>query len=231
MKRFSIVCIFLISNCIGFSQKFSNIDYSLVETETKDPHSEFYYPYLTKRLLKNDTTLTRKEYQYLYFGNVYIKNYNPYGQSDLEKEFHEIYKNEQYTEAIPVGKRVLAENPVNINVTFKMLVCYHILEIRGTARIYAKKYFSMLDAIYNSGDGKSIETAYVVIKVDDEYQILSDLELQSLGQALLMKGPTDRLTIDTKNQKKIKGKKKIKELYFNVNKPFESLSNLLKDKE
>lgn len=44
-------------------------------------------------------------------------------------------------------------------------------------------------------------------------------------------GTFDLLAIITKGQKKIKGQKKVKALYFNISKPFESLGQMLKQTE
>lgn len=104
-----------------------------------------------------------------------------------------------------------------------MLVCHTTLGDKKTAKTYANKYFSLLDAIYSSGDGRSIETAYVVIKVADEYELLADLKLSCTKQALIE--DTDLLTISTQNQKE---EPKITELYFNVSKPLDYLAQEFK---
>ncbi|MBL7899139.1 MAG: DUF4919 domain-containing protein, partial [Crocinitomicaceae bacterium] len=94
------------------------------------------------------------------------------------------------------------------------------------AKIYGKKYFGFLDVIYASGDGKSLETAYVVISVDDEYRIVGDLGLYVKQQVLI--NDCDLLIFEKKGQRKVR-KKKIKELYFNVQMPLLSFSNSFKD--
>lgn len=227
-KLVSALLLSLTISLFGYSQQVSNINFDEIKSHIQDPTSSYYYPYLEDRILQNDTTLTYEDYKHLYYGNAYSENYDPYGSSATEKEFNDLYSKELFSEAIPIGKNVLQENPINLKTLYRMLVCYHVLEMKDSARLYANHYFAMLDVIYTSGDGKSIATAYVVLKVNDEYQILSDKGLRSAGQALL-NGPTDRLTIDKKSQKKVKGQQKIKELYFNVSKPFEYLDGQFKD--
>ena len=116
----------------------------------------------------------------------------------------------------------MEENPVNPKISFKLLVCHSVLDDTLKARHYAKRYFPLLDCIYYSGDGNSIETAYVVINVKDEYEILADLELSMTMQSLV--GNTDVLTLNTKNQKVEEGYEKVGKLYFNVSKPLNYLS-------
>lgn len=215
----TILSVFFLINTYG--QKISNIDFDFIKTKIQDSSSTLFYPLLIERFINADTTLTEKEIELIYYGNVFSESYKPYSTSEAEKKFMELYRQEKYKEAIPFGEEVLKENPINLKISFKMLVCYNVLGDKTTAKHYANRYFPLLDCIYYSGDGKSIQTAFVVLKVPDEYEILSSLELQSKGQALV--GDTDVLTIDKKNQKAEKGKKKISSLYFNVSKPLDHL--------
>lgn len=231
-KRISLFCFILVTTTgLLFGQQLSNINFDEIQSQTQDSSSPFYYPLLIQRFLQFDTTLTERDFKFIYYGNVYTDKYTPYGTKEDEKKFTELYKKEKYQEAIPLGQKALLENAVNLNVLYKLLVCFHALGDKATAQQYANLYFGLLGEIYRSGDGESVETAYVVIKINDEYQLLNELELQSVGQSLLAKGPTDLLTIDTKNQKKVKGKKKIKELYFNVAKPFGHMAKQFKKSE
>lgn len=230
MKTKTIILALLCISVWGYGQYISNVDFDSIRLNIQDSTSKYYYPNLNSRLLENDTTLTSEDYKHLYFGNVYSDNYSPYGKSEIEKEFINLYKAGYFKEAKVLGKKVLKENLINIQSTYRLLICYDVLGIRDTARIYANKYFSLLDVIYRSGDGKSISTAYVVISADDEYQILTDLGLKRKRQDLLS-GPTDRLSIYKKGQKRVKGRKKIKELYFNVSKPFEYMKNQFRKEE
>ncbi|HYV92577.1 MAG TPA: DUF4919 domain-containing protein [Chitinophagales bacterium] len=221
--------IFIIAGAENSSgQKISNVDFDDVKSKTQDSSSSQYYPLLLERFRNLDSTLTESDYKLIYYGNTLDSAYKPYWKSDNEKEFMKLYNQEKYQEAIPVGKKVLDENPVNLKILFKIGVSYNQLGDKQTAQRYARMYFNTLEVIYSSGDGKSIPTAYVVISVPDEYEILDDLELTITRQALI--GSTDLLTINTKGQKRKKGETKIKELYFNVSKPLDFLLEEFKKK-
>lgn len=209
-----------------YAQNIGRIDFSEIKKEIENPESNYYYPSLLERIHADDTTLNYSDYKHLYYGNVFQENYHPYGITDLKKEFNAIYKSRNYEQALLKGKDVLAENPVDIEVTLKMIIA--CLETGDTlsAKIYGKKYFGFLDVIYASGDGKSLETAYVVISVDDEYRIVGDLGLYVKQQVLI--NDCDLLIFEKKGQRKVR-KKKIKELYFNVQMPLLSFSNSFKD--
>jgi len=216
-KKFLAVTLFFVLMQSIFAQKVSNIDFTDIKSKTQDSTSIYYYPFLVKRFQVNDTTLSMLDMKYIYYGNVYYASYNPYDGSENEEKFNELYKEKKYSEAVVYGLAAFKENPVNARLLYNMIVCYDKIEDRVTAQKYANRYFALLDAIYASGDGKSLKTAYVVIRVPDEYEILGDKELQITKQALVQ--DVDVLTINTKLQKPDKGEKKVKELYFNVRMP------------
>lgn len=210
----------------GMAQNIGRIDFSEIKKNVENPASAYYYPNLLERIWADDTTLNYSDYKHLYYGNVFQTYYHPYGVSNAKKEFSDIFKSGEYQKAVEKGREVLAENPVDIEVTLKMIISFLELEDTAQARIYGKKYFGFLDVIYASGDGKSLETAYVVISVDDEYRIVGDLGLYVKQQMLI--NDCDLLLFEKKGQGRVR-RKKIKELYFNVQMPLMSLSKSFKD--
>jgi hypothetical protein len=214
---FTLICL---SACVFlYGQKISKIDFDEIQQKIADSQSPFFYPSLIERFCNYDTTLTLQELNCIYYGNVYYDKYNPYGTTENEKQFMDLFRAKKYSEATVYGQKEIEDNPVNTSTLYKMIICYHELGDRANAYKYAFMYYSLLNVIYQSGNGKSRKTAYVVIKVNDEYAILGDLELRRLNQRL--SGDTDILTIDKTGQQRIKGQKKIKALYFNVRKPLE----------
>ncbi len=229
-SKFLILFLFLFYVCSNLSaQHISKIDFDQIKKTTTDSFSRHYYPLLIQRFLRFDTTLTVDDFPLIYYGYVFTKDYNPYHTGANEDKFLKLFKQKKYGEAIPLGKEVLNENPVNIKVLYCMLVCFDRQGDRPSARNYANLYFPLLNVIYNSGDGKSIETAYVVTTVADEYELLGDLNLSSNEQALV--GDTDVLTIDQEGQNMGSAKEKVKTLYFNVSKPLNNLAEMFQKKD
>lgn len=229
MTRLFRNSLFLLAGLIchaGMAQNIGRIDFTEIKEQITNTESAYYYPKLLERIWNDDTTLTYSDYKHLYYGNVFQDYYHPYGVSNAKKEFSEIFRSGAYGKAVEKGRLVLAENPVDIEVTLKMILSFLELKDTAQARIYGTKYFGFLDVIYASGDGKSLESAYVVISVDDEYRIVGDLGL-SVKQQLLI-DDCDLLIFEKKGQGKVR-KKKIKELYFNVQMPLLSLSKSFKD--
>ena len=224
--RNTLLILFLFCATSPYSQRVGKIDFYKIKKNINNPESNYYYPSLLDRIWANDTTLSHNEYKHLYYGNVFQSYYHPYGASFIKKDFNEIYSEGNPLKSIEKGMDVLSENPVDIEVTLKILLSYLELGEREMARVFAKKYYGFLDVIYASGDGESLETAYVVISVDDEYRVVGDLGLSVKQQTLI--DDCDLLVFNRKGQPKYNGKK-IKQLYFNVRLPLLSLSSSFKD--
>lgn len=224
--RNRLIVLILFCATSAFSQRVGKIDFYKIKKNINNTESNYYYPNLLERIWANDTTLTYSEYKHLYYGNVFQPYYHPYGASFIKKDFNEIYAQGDPIKSIEKGMEVLAENPVDIEVTLKIVLAYLELGDRDMARIFAKKYYGFLDVIYASGDGETQESAYVVISVDDEYRVVGDLGLSVKQQTLI--DDCDLLVFVRKGQPKYNGKK-IKQLYFNVRLPLLSLSSSFKD--
>ena len=216
----SLIFCLTVSSAV-LAQKVSKIDFDLIKTETTNAESEHFYPNLLTRYVEGDTNLTIEDYAFIYYGNVFTENYNPYGLSKDQSKFMELYREKKYEKAIAYGEKVLKENPVNLKITFKMMVCYHVLEEVEKSKLYAKRYFPVLDCIYKGGDGLSEETAYVVIMVADEYEIMADMKVSMTSQSLVRN--TDVITL-----KEQEGGNKLEKLYFNVSKPLNKMAEQFK---
>ena len=61
-------------------------DFALIERETQDPKSEFYFPKLIKIYNRNDTSMTREQYRHLYLGYLFQEDYDPYRTSPYNNQ-------------------------------------------------------------------------------------------------------------------------------------------------
>jgi len=217
MKR-CLFGLFLVVTSVftAHGQKVSNVDFDAIKAEVADASSRFYFPKLLERHQAADSTLTIAELVHLYYGQEFAENYSPYGSA--KSEFLKVYNKQQYKEAIPLGEAVLADYPLNMKVLFKVLVCYDVLGDKATATTYARRYFSLSNAIQSSGDGKSFETAFVVMAVPDEYMLLRDLKLSAAGSQALVK-ETDVLKVKPEDATD----NSTFNVYFNVSRPLASL--------
>lgn len=225
-KVLAMVCVtFALLAAPAFSQKVSNIDFDKIKKNIKKS-GNLNYKSLLKRYHNLDTTLTHEELVHLYYGEVFQKNYSPYGSAAEEKIFNEKYKNESFEEALKLGLAIHKGGNVNVRLLFRIAIAYLAQDQMEKGRPAAILYFKLIDVIYQSGDGKSIETAFVVTKVADEYDLLYEMGLRMTMQSLV--GVTDVLTIDIEAQELEEGQEPIEKVYFNVSKPLESIGKMFK---
>jgi hypothetical protein len=221
MKKQLFVTLFVIFGSVCcFGQKVLTVDFTQIKARIENENASFYYPALMQRFVKGDTTFTDDECAAIYYGSYFQPVFDPY--ATISEAFTKLYDAKLYGKALFIGLNELNKNPVNAALTFKILVCYDALDLKDSATMYANRYFTMLKAIYNSGEGSDIERAMVVLKVADEYEILKDAHLSSAYQTLM--GSTDKLVLDDASKKKAK----IEALYFNVEIPLHYLNEKLK---
>ncbi len=128
----------------------------------------------------------------------------------------EAFKARDYKKAIENAETVVAQEFVDMDGHYVAAASYREMQDLEKAELQRKIFIGLLDSIRNSGDGKSLETAYVVIETHEEYVILGGMGLQPHKQSLVRKdGHTyDVLeAMDQKNGQPVT-------LYFNVDIPF-----------
>lgn len=203
------------------TNQYTRIIYDGVKMEL-DNDKKLYGNLLT-RFVDADTTLNEKELAIVYYGAVFQKNYNPYGEHKKAKEFYEFYNEKNYKKALPIGEKILKDNPVDFKLIFKLLVCASVLKDDAKTQKFRFYYSSILNTILYSGDGQSAKTSFVVIKVDDEYTLMGQLNVKFTGQALI--NFCDKFTLSDSGDE-YEGT----EMWFDISQPFEHLAKMLKGK-
>ncbi|WP_118977002.1 DUF4919 domain-containing protein [Taibaiella koreensis] len=231
MKKILVLFLLLSWACLAQGQKILTVDFDEVKKETSDPSSPFFYDTLVNNFLKGDT-LSVQELRYLYYGAALQPNGSLRNLSDIggrHTDFDGYFEKQQFREALSPGLAVLREDPVNIRMSYNMLVCYHELGIRDSAQLFARRYYGLLKAIQSSGDGTTVPTAFVVTRIPDEYDVVREAGFASAGQTLLTPetGHTDKIHLDTAAQEQ---EPKIPALYFNIEISFITMRQLLEGK-
>lgn len=98
--RLLFILLFLTLSVSANAQKteFTKPDYQQIKKDIEDASSPLYYPTLLSRLASYDTTLTTKEYTWLYYGYFFHKDYEPYWRFDDEDELIKYYRKEKLEE-------------------------------------------------------------------------------------------------------------------------------------
>jgi hypothetical protein len=225
-KQLLVITILLVSMTV-FSQniEFEKPDYKKIEKEISQEKSYYYYPKLLKKYITSDTTMTLKEKRYLYYGYSFQDSYSPYGHSDfndslrtvLNKEKH---NNEELLKIIELSDSLLVENPFDLRAINYQLYAYDKLgkKIEFDKRINQMRI--IVDAILSSGDGLKKKTAFYVIYISHEYDLLNILGFEFGGEQSLIEH-YDYLKV-AKNSQKIKG------FYFDVSPCLNSMNDMFK---
>jgi hypothetical protein len=194
------------------------LKFKKLRKEIQKKKSPFYYPDLYQRYIDLDTSLTTEEFRYLYYGYTYQDEYSPYGIPELRDSLvsylgrDELLRPE-YEVAARIGRELLTGNPFRLRETFIVAVAYEMAGDAKMSSIYFSYYEKQVDAIMTTGDGLSTNTAFVVIYVQDEYEMMEVLGFKFGGEQYLLNGDFDMLELEANPYG-------IDALYFDVSRLF-----------
>jgi hypothetical protein len=131
------------------------------------------YETLVTKLKAGDTSIDFKALRIAY---TKTKEYRPYGGSSEDPEvwFAAINRHD-FTVAAAGAERGLRESYIDINAHAVAALAYAGLGEATKAAFHKAVYFGLTGSILGSGDGKTPETAYVVIAADEIYVLLRGL--------------------------------------------------------
>jgi hypothetical protein len=200
-------------------------DYTTIEKAVSKKKSPYYYPKLFKRYLEGDSTMTMEEERHLYYGFTSRDEYDPYGRSEYEDSLQTMFEKdtivqEDYMKIIDITNKIVEKFPFHLSALSYRTYAYRMTDQQEEYLRSRTQMYLILRVILTSGDGISAETAFYVISVPDEYEVLSALEYSFSGSQSLV-GQCDYLTI-RENEEDIEG------LYFNVSPSLNHLSKMFK---
>ncbi|MCD7969222.1 MAG: DUF4919 domain-containing protein [Alistipes sp.] len=126
---------------------------------TVDSGSPYYYPSLLMRYEAGDTTLTNRDYHYLYYGYAYQDSYKPLdpvvGEDNVLMllEQYPLPDADQSLEIIAAAMRVFRQDPFSPKNLNFMAYSYAMAGDTVNARINADRVEKILWVIDNSGTG------------------------------------------------------------------------------
>lgn len=175
----------------AWAQEIEEPDYKLIRQSISNSRSPNYYPNLMRRYMENDTTLTLEQYRDLYYGFSFQEDFVPYkGHKkqliDARKRFTKSKGDGNLApEMIRIAKASLDDNPFDIPAINIIAVSY--LQIGDTVQynVWDIKQKGILDAILSSGDGTEPSSAFHVIDIEHEYEVLNRLGLQVESDSLI----------------------------------------------
>jgi hypothetical protein len=188
---------------------------------SQDP-SKTSYAALLERAKKNDPTVDFKELRLAY---TETPEYSPYGgDRDARQKMFASLRAKEYEPALEPAEKILAKNFVELNAHFVAYVANRELGRAEKATFHKFMFDGLMKSITGPGDGKTAETAFVVISTDEEYVVLNFLGLRPAGQSLINQNghSYDRMAAnDPKTNETVV-------YFFNIDKPFNWLGHSLK---
>jgi hypothetical protein len=185
------------------------------EAETTD-----YYT-LVKMLKSNNRAV---DFKTLRLGYTKTPDYNPYNDdSGKRNAMFEALGNKKYEEAAQQAESILEKNHTDLEAHF---VCRIAYRERGNSERYDYHQFilkGLVDSITGSNDGKTPETAFVVIAVQEEYFVLNIFGFKTLKSSLQNANGHDYDKMEVEHKKT--GEKAV--FYFNVDMPYTWLNKKL----
>lgn len=173
----------------AYSQAAELLDMTKIKAEITDEKSDFFYPNLYKRYSENDTTLTPYEYRYLYYGH----SLQPYFDPNITSSNDSVVALRKYLfesevsvdRVLELTGFVLRLDPFFVDGIFLTALSYEKLANSAIAREWFIKYTNLIKTILASGNGKSVDSPFVVLSVSDEFAILDALELEFKEQKII----------------------------------------------
>jgi hypothetical protein len=215
MLRYFFLCLIICSSMFSIAQRSYSTppDYNAMRRVIFEKKSDCYYPKLLNRFLSNDTTMTAEQVRYLYYGYTLQKEYKPYYHNENDSLLASYAKKVNKTVAdgdtiIRLAKQSLATFPLDFYKLNQLASAYHLVGKNDLARLYSLKARQIASAIFSTGDGRSQVTAWHVISVSDEYEIVYLLGLFPIDQRFVFSN-CDFISV-AKNKLGVKG------FFFNI---------------
>lgn len=178
------------------------------------------YPILLEKVKQSDPNF---DFTNLRWTFAQTTSYNPYNidESDLIGPMYDAYDNNDFELAIELANQILENNYLLPDPHFVLLQAYEKLGDQKNADFHTYFLRGLITSISESGNGKSPETAFIVIHFEEEYFLLNILGIQNSEPTFREENgiPYDIFEgVDESTNERIT-------IYFNISIPFQWLNN------
>lgn len=210
MLRVAVIISFLLASCcLANAQKIGYTDFDSIKVQVGNKASKYYYPSLLERFFSPDSVFSEEDYKCLYYGAAF-SDYYMQDLYDKEDKILDFFNTARYDTVIVLGDSLIKKTPTNLQLISKMRFAWEQKHNPGQAGFWGKRYDGLVKAITKSGSGKLQNNPYVIMYLDDEYDVLNALGFIYQEQMLI--GECDKIVVAP-------NEKNIDELWFNVSKP------------
>lgn len=172
-------------------------DISAIGQWVRSAPDEYYS--LLDRFENGDKDINMPDLEKLYYGYAFCKEYN--GNFDMFAEMYGALKEGDRDKALEEAIKSKKQNPVCLELLYQ-IAALTARNPEGPDNAY--RLVAMMKVIMNSGDGKSPQSAFKVIRTGDEYKILAIVyQMDSLLMQSALEGDIDQMDIMTRKGEKV----------------------------
>lgn len=160
---------------------------------TEEKQTSESYETLLEKVKKGDLTI---DFAALRIAYTKTKDFSGYGGLDRRAAFGAM-EQKDFPKALRLAEEQLAKNFVDLNAHYVAFIANRETGKAEKAEWHRTLFLKLIESIEKSGDGKTPETAYIVISTNEEYVLLNYQGYQPAGQALMrINGHTyDKLSV------------------------------------
>jgi len=209
MKKIPLILILLLF-CVHNSVGQHNLE--IIVPDTNDEYSDF-----VKNLESGHTDIDYLKFRESFLDSEQFEKAQAQSKKfdSLEEAMYKRMNERDYDGVIETTTKMLNIDYTSMLAHKILRQTYEILDYPEKAEKYKSIQFGLLKSIVQNGDGKSCETAWPVIQVEEEYFILdmlgADLIEQSLDNSA---GICDKMVVEVEGEKET--------YYFDVSRIFEA---------
>ena len=155
-----------------YSQSADSIDFnSSIMRITNDSTSKYYYPKLKDKIKNHPSEISTEDCYYLYYGQIFQKDYKPlsFVANPQRPDFDKAAMNGNCKKALSLGISILNRNPVDLTVLLHVCNCIKEKNYADTTNFFEPRFKNLLDAIFSTGDGKTMKSAIKIVNIEDDY--------------------------------------------------------------
>lgn len=170
-------------------------DFLLPDYEGIQVMGQSDYKTLFTRFQNQDTTLSIRDLQAIYYGSAFYGN--PSSGMSMRR-LNAIYETNGNDGVIIYVDSLLSESPLNLGALRMRFIAAYNADDSVTTQKYLWQYDRLMDAIYATGDALTEETALHVVCVNDEYTIMNYVMQVELEKQTLTSSMCDQMDVVTK---------------------------------
>jgi len=221
VKRTVLILLAIVLTMPLHAQQFSytRVDFKTIQSAVKKKKSALYYPALFERYRNNDTTLSREEFRYLYYGYTFQNEYRPYAIHDADSLVSDLMRKdnpaiEDFSVMQAHCREILNLHPFSTRTLLIAAIASSRMGNTKDATLYYYKYNSILSAILSSGDGATEQSAWSVILLSDEVELIRWLDFIPSGKQQMIAMSLCDFIYVMANDYGVEG------FYFDISRPF-----------